>query len=267
MTTYTRNYESVAELVEKATAARDRDPYEGWCHREYFVGRDFGSWEDVVAAANGTWDEGVREVESMLEELRGVELSRPVSRKRRAVWADEGDELNYDRFRSGQECWRAMRRQTCQAPQHITILAQVGATGDVSASQLMWRGAAAIALADLLEQAGYRVTVYMANLAMIGGYKDDYSYRVVKVKDASEPVNVANLVNVASPWFYRSVFLQEHSTEPKFGRLGNSKRGSTRSLTQEQVDVVDESAILIQHVRDRDGAVAKVREVIAALGQ
>lgn len=262
---YTKGYDSVAELVEAATAARQRDPEDGCFHSPDWVGRSFATWEDVVAAANGTWDEGVRQVESMVEELRGIELPAPVSRRRRAVWADEGDEFNHDRFRSGQECWRAMRRQTYRAPQHVTIIAQVGGVATVPAAAFLWRGAAAIALADLLEQAGYRVTVYAANRAeKVGGRHE--RLRWVRIKDGADPVNLAGMVSAMAPWFYRSVFFQEHASQRGIGRVGQ-RVGGTRPLTDADVAAIEPGAILIQDVRDRRSAVAKVREVIEALSQ
>src|SRR5262245_51387036 len=99
MRTFYRHYGSVAELVEKATASRSFDAEDSWTD-SWFLGREFLTWDDVVAAANGTWDEGVAEVERMLEEMASIELPQPKGRRRRPTWsADTGDDFDNDRFR------------------------------------------------------------------------------------------------------------------------------------------------------------------------
>ncbi len=266
MATYTRGYESVAELVEKATASRRRGAYNRFTGRGDWVGRAFRSWEEVVAAANGLWESGVRDIESMLADLASVELPQPACRRRRGVWADDGDEFDHDRFRAGRECWRTLRRQHVTGPQHITLVAQVGGMFGVPPEEFFWRGAVAVCLADLLEKAGYRVTMYAASKTSNSYTNGCGSFRFVQVKGGGDPVNLASLVNAFSPWLYRTVFFQEHYTQAE-AKPRNPGYGRTADLTDPDLEEIEPGAILIQGVSDRRRAVAKVREVIEALSQ
>ena len=73
---------------------------------------------------------------------------------------DNGDELDYDRLRDGRDFWRTSRRENTHGPSTITIVVNVGAGCRVKHEDILWRGAAAIALATRLEEAGYRVEIW-----------------------------------------------------------------------------------------------------------
>src|SRR5262249_44679959 len=140
------------------------------------------------------------------------------------------------------------------------VVCQVGALADVAAADLLWRGGAAIALADLLERAGYRVTLWAAGRSrMTGGY----SVRAVRLKAADEPVNAAALANAISGWCYRLVWLQEHAVQ----RPDWARQGSTTSLTTGDAEELagGEPCYVIQNVYDREAALRVARAVVASL--
>jgi hypothetical protein len=267
--THYRSYESMADLVEATTAAgtwRERETgSEGqrWRANPRWVGRSFDSWPEVCEAINSLWPEGVAAVEGMLADLRSVELPRPVSRKRRPRWsADQGDEIEPDRLRAGQEPWRELHRESVGAPQHITVVAQVGARCSADPASLLWRGAAAIALADLLEAAGYRVTLALASRAKAAYANGDDSYRHVTLKRADQPVDAASLVNAVSAWCYRTVWLDEHAAQ---GLRMSDNYGITSAVSGSAPDEL-RNAVWVEDVYSRQEALALVRRVVAGLG-
>ena len=114
-------YESIEEMVEACDAAYKAGRSHGGFDRSRFIGRAFTGWDDVVAKVGEYWPEGLDLVQEMLFELRNVTgQARPKSRVRRGRWsADDGDEIDVDRLRAGQDCWRQTVREEHDAPQTL----------------------------------------------------------------------------------------------------------------------------------------------------
>src|SRR5262249_9571944 len=120
ITTHTTHFQVFESLQEQIEAA-DRAWHAGRHHRAdhvirsrpEFYGRPFSGWRDVVREAGEHGEEGLDLMQEMLHELRHCTGSvRPRSRVRRARWnADDGDEVDIDRLRAGQEPWRQMVRE------------------------------------------------------------------------------------------------------------------------------------------------------------
>jgi hypothetical protein len=262
-----RKYESMSELVEATGRTVDAAEAATYTRPSHFVGRRLVGWAEVTAAVNGSRDEEAGEVERMAADLASLDLPRPTDRKRRSRWSEDGgDEIDHDRLRSGQlDCWRQQARQTCAAPQHVTVVCQIGALASVPARDLLWLCAAAIALADLLEQAGYRVTLWACGRSVMDRRfgRTVCSVRACRLKASDEPVNAAALANAVCGWMYRLVWLQEHAVERKAWAHG----GGTVPLRPEDVEELADGqvAVVVQDVYDRDAALALARRAIEEL--
>ena len=79
--------EHVFATVEEMLAGSDQSRKAGHdriaVDHPAFIGRQFESWDEVMANANGDWPEGQRIVAEMLRELEGVEIERPATISRR----------------------------------------------------------------------------------------------------------------------------------------------------------------------------------------
>ena len=166
MTTYERVYGGLDEMVAAAdsgvAAGRRWDGLAVLADRSSFIGREFHDWADVKANLGAAWPEGLDEVQWMLFELRKAALPPVTCQKRRPRFADEGDDVDLDRLRGGQECWRTMRRESVAGPQTFCVVADMGTRCDKASMDILWRGAVAIVLADLLEAQGHRVEMWAA---------------------------------------------------------------------------------------------------------
>jgi hypothetical protein len=268
-------YESVQEMTAAADAAskagRRRQTDEDYRSRGHFWGRKFSGWDDVVQKVAEYWPEGLDLVQGMLHDLRdGVCQSKPKSRVRRARWsADDGDDVDVDRLRSGQDCWRLMAREQRDAPQNVAIVFSLATRWERSAESILWRGAVAIVLADLLEDAGYRVEVWAVNNMTLAYENGATAQQAVCLKHSEVPVDIASLVNGVSGWFYRTVVFQSYYAVT--ASTPNPCMGYPKGVTEEtevvQDAVGDTMKVVIDEVWDRDAAVSKVREVIAGLNQ
>jgi hypothetical protein len=264
MKTHHRTYDSLADLEKAASSSAGPDARRVHWRDPYWIGRSFGCWEEVRQAVRSTWPEGTALVEAMIEDLRTVEMPRPVSRQRRQRWAEDGgDELCMDRLRSGQGPWREMHKESVTAPQSITLVVDVGARCTRESDSLMWRGAAAVALSDLLEAAGYRVTLVAVRYAAANYSDGSASFVRVTLKRADQPADVAGLAAAVSGWCFRALWLTESYCQPRLAvKSGNGRSAPVAEAMPD--DLAD--AVVIDDVWDREAALALVRRVVAGLG-
>ena len=266
-------FDSVEELLDDVqTIPEERFGDNGYISIKdgRFIGRRFESWDDVYAAAQSVWSEGLEIVDRMLADLDGISLPRPTSRRRRTRFSeDDGDELDYDRFRDGRDFWRSSRRENTRGPATITVLVDVGANCGVKHSDILWRGAAAIALTKRLEEAGYRVelwTVHLAAHAWQDGCCDVDSFQAVCLKRPGDPLDISTLVAAVSGWFFRTAML-------RIKRLGTLELldgcGAHRDPRPVDLDFVshDEHRVLIAGAFNYQDAVAQVGNVLETLSQ
>lgn len=108
------------------------------------------------------WPEGLKRVEAIMEKVRRKAVPHARSRKRKRTRLDMGDDIDLDRFRSGQldDCWWSMLRKVGRGKPIISIATRIGFLCDRKADDFLYQGAAALLLTDILEEAGYKVEVY-----------------------------------------------------------------------------------------------------------
>jgi hypothetical protein len=265
-------YESMQEMVEAADrafqAGRRRRDDAALRSSSRFIGRSFEGWADVVAKVGQYWPEGLDLVQEMLFELRNVTgQARPRSRVRRSRWsADDGDEIDVDRLRAGQDCWRQMVREEHDAPQTLCLVFSLYTSARRKSEEVLWRGAVAIILADLLEACGYRVELWAVNYCT-SGYRDGSSaFQAVRLKASESPVDIASLVNGIAGWFYRTVVFQSYHVEkvkPTNGLGHCLSIDADLPLVQELAG--NARVLTIDGVWDRHAAETKVKEVMSRL--
>lgn len=149
------------------------------------------------------WPEARRLADAHRRTLPDV---RPPEIKRVRRFRDDGDEFDRDRFDAGlEDCWQTRVRERVPGRGPITLTVQVGGACSVSARDLAWTGAAAMAVVDAAEAAGIRVEVkaISSSANTFTGLSDDL-HVVVDVKGASDPIDPASLaVAMACPAFFR----------------------------------------------------------------
>lgn len=267
--TEVRIFEGASDLAEVTEAMNPRNAsiieLEKSYYREWIGRPDLRNMAAVRDALNGLWQKGIDTLDRMREELADCELPAPVNRRRRPRWSEEsGDELDLDRLRSGQSYWRECVRQHHNGPTSLTLLVSVASPARLTPEQILWRGAAAIVLAELLEASGYSVELW-AMQCTEGTYSDGAdNLTAVQLKAAGEPLDPSSLVNVVSGWAYRSAW---------FAAKCESKRQALQSLgrpfepSTEHLDHVttDPTRRLVAGVFDKAAAVQLIRETIEAM--
>lgn len=218
-------FDSVGECVRECRRATESRPdgmknnfmryIDDGLIRVDFYGRDVRSWGHLETIASQYWPEGMAIVQAMLDQLRDVELPRPLAyRRKRRFSEDDGDELDVDRLLGRQAHWEYRRLERAIAPGAITICCDVSGAWNIPASLLLWRGATAVCLTNLLEQAGYRVELWSVRHVSEAFLDKGDSYTAVRTKLPNEPVSIGEAICGVSAWFYRTAMLHSCNIHP-----------------------------------------------------
>lgn len=120
---------------------------------------------DVIATRVTGWIAGADRVQAFTDTIK-ANIPTPQSIRRRIKWADQGDMLDIHRVWAGRlgEAWESHPRQARSGQQTVTLFAQLWQHAGSSTESFFWRGAATLALSDLLSEAGYNVTILGGSL-------------------------------------------------------------------------------------------------------
>ena len=230
-----------------------------------FVGRQFNSFDDVFNAVNELWIDGVEIVESMIEKIESTNITRPLSRRRKRAWSDtEGDDFDYNRFQTQSPYWRSFKRGLRRGSSFELVTVDVGTTAYVNADDILWRGAAAIVLAKILEGSGRRCQIVTVNKTNDVYYNKSLLASVV-IKDARDSVNMNELAIAVSGWFYRTIiFLSRVTTNKSVGMVGGIG-GSEPPSTVEIKELVGYPSFHIENVWSEESAINLVRSHLLKL--
>lgn len=166
---------------------------------------------------NQPWKEGTDVVRAMADKLAGS-IPEPRSIRRQPAWNDDEGDFCLDRAERGDPCFRNAVRRRTNSFRVVTLLCQVNGSCFMSPQTMFWRGAVAVALCDLLEQAGYGVEfVTYAYARQVYGYSSNPSvmsypdhktptgFTYVTVKTADQPLDLQAVANGSSAWIFRSL--------------------------------------------------------------
>lgn len=164
------------------------------------------SWDDVWAAAATPWAHGIGVVRDMVAQLARVKVPEPESPRRKPVYSYEnGDEVDPDRLRNGQEWWRGTTREKARGPRAVTVAANVSTPADVPADQILWRPAAAVALCHALEAKGYAVDLWAFNHVTRAFVDESHLFLAYRIKPMGRPLNLAAVAAGGAGWYFRTI--------------------------------------------------------------
>lgn len=234
-----------------------------------FIGRRLNGWDAVYDAMQQPWQDGIDTIDKMLQQIGEATMPTPKCRKRKVRFReDDGDELDHDRMRSGQSYWRSSRRESHKGPSTITIMVDVSTNGFRPASEILWRGATAVAVAKILEDAGYRVELWAydkGRFAYPAGSKQRHSFVAVCLKRTGDPFDVVALVNAVSGWAYRTLWFRAVAIHgPVEDGLGSASVPDEKELDSISPDA---RKVVITNVWSLPAAIDGVRKAIRDLFQ
>ncbi len=251
---------------EKGKPIVEREVWTHQCGRSEFIGRaGLEDFDGAAKAALSAWPEGIQIVEQMLEEIYRERLPVPeTTRRRRVMSRKDGQMLDIERLRAGKAFWKTNKRRRAVGPTHLTIVTDVSAKWDVDHRDIMWRGAASIALMDVLERAGYRCEHWAAKRTKkigsdVGTRKWVSELQAVRTKCQGEPLDVMAQVNTVSGWFMRTILFGAKSLtgnvrlQPDLGDPARMTDDDIREITSDSRVLVSQG---IESYRDAVGWVS-----------
>lgn len=210
------DYTSVRECMEQKP--REGQPDKGSAANakenggaEYWLGAP--SWNVAMQRTAEGWPEGWQRVRS---DLRMLSLPA-LPKRRRTRFTDDGPDLNLDRYLDGHDvCWNVRKRVAIPT---VDVTVTIGATGEVSADALFWRGACAVLMTDTLERAGYRVrltALSMSRESLHSGSGYLAALTRVRLKDYNEPLRPAHIAaTVCTPALFRIGVFRSRCAAPE----------------------------------------------------
>ena len=162
----------------------------------FFAGQKLDEWhgtinkaEDAREYAAKGWRKGADKALGFIADIYATcSIPEPKNVRRVQVWSDEGDDLDYDRLMSGEleTMYRTTKREGKATSPHATLVVNWGGLSSVDADALFWSGAVAIILADVLENAGYRIEIVGCNVSTQDN--GEVTATSVTVKELDEPL-------------------------------------------------------------------------------
>ncbi len=225
------HYESIADL-KNISGTKHYMPNEE--NREYWkriekrdkaqTGSDASKWfgprltdyQKFENALNMGWGYGLKKVGEM---SKNIKIPQVESVKRKTFKGRDGDFLDIHKVNRGQfdTAWSKRKRASKAVKKCYTLAIHVGASWNVSAERLFWRGIATVSLAKALVTAGHSVEIiaYTADGGLIKG-ENSKKFYTVTIKPFNMPINLSSLVStVCLAGFFRTCFFKAYLTDPK----------------------------------------------------
>lgn len=235
-------------------------------HSSFFNG--IQSWREARELFEHGWTSGAEHLKA-LRQTFDFDLPAAKSRRRVTTVGADGDELRIDRALAGDwdHAWRTSRRVWQSGNTAIDLYTAFGATADCSQEELFFRGVTGLLVADLLEQAGYVVTLTCGNVSLFRKQNFALVSNIV-VKESNEPLRIDSLAALAChAGVFRTLGFRLKLEAPVYlggyGEMGASTSwGSVKELMQAN-KVWPDTAVIVESVGTRAGVIAEVKRVLS----
>lgn len=224
-----------------------------------FLGREFDSFDEVQTALDEVWKEGIEIVDMFTERLRKIEFPAIKEVKAKKSFNSEDGEIDFERMLAGNpNYFLKVDREKTEGPTTVTIVTDMSGSGWVDAMDMLWRGAAAIAMTYLLEEKGYQVELWVCKGSQfMVEHPDRCIFQTVQLKGCGDPLDLGTLTSAVSAWFYRTeTFLMAHTIADLEGKTVKGTYGRPVSPTEADLDLIttDQKRIYSTGVFSFDGA-------------
>lgn len=245
-------FDSMVDLADYSRKSKDAE-LKVILARSSWVGREFKELEQARKAAVELWENGMDVLAMFVERLSKIELPQLKSKKRTTTYSDtEGDEIDMDRMAQGLPYWKKTTREDTTGPAEVTVVIDTTTSSGYDPDDILWRGAAAIALTKILEEKGYVVELWVVNGSYLFINQRFPVMTACCLKKTSDPLDTATLVNMVSGWLYRTItfsvlyaICEEHKEEvnPTLGMCYEPKPADLNVLTTDDYNRIYASGV------------------------
>lgn len=238
-----------------------------------FVGEQgLTTWDAVSARADRCWAEGIYTMNEYINKLKDAELPQLKDKKRQTKFSDhDGDEVDYDKLQGGESnFWRTTSREQREGSNEVTIVIDTTTPSQKNSNDILWRGAAGIALAQILEDKGYSCEIWVVNGSQLFYGERKGVFTSCCLKRCSDPIDSSTLINVVSGWFYRTVtFTLLDSIAAHEGKKVDYGYGSCHEPTKRDLKALtpDDNVVYISGTFSFNGAYRIILDELKALAK
>jgi hypothetical protein len=217
------------------------------------------------------WAEGTVKIQDLADKIRD-QIPHPYGSRRKMRWSDQGDSIDMAKVYSGglDRAWRSSPRQRERAPRVLSLDVDVGQNCMIGADDLFWSGAAAVALTDALEEAGYRVELFASSTSYFKADKHHMGIVRLRAKRAHERLNPAlTAALVALPATFRWYHLHAWTKHPHYLGFGFGKSGTIGEPLEQAMLAghIEGAEVTLQNALSEKAAVKEVTEALERLTQ
>ena len=161
----------------------------------WFGPKGFETFKNVQNAVNNGWPEGVKKARKLGKDIDAPPIQ---SIRRRRIRGDRGDALDIHAVNSGafDKAWTRRDKRVTSAPPVLTMSINLTAAYNVKATTLYWRGAAALKIAEILEDAGYSIEIWAhcTSNDIGGGNYHNICSNIFRLKESGQQIFANNLI-------------------------------------------------------------------------
>ena len=228
-----------------------------------WIGRELSSWDDVKDACFNPSPEALEAGSKLVQKILDNELPQPKSKRRKAYWNDSGgSEIGVGRYMDGEPFWRSSRREMKTGTSTVSVITNLDGISSESSESMMWRGAGAVAIADVLENAGYNVDLHVwCRGSSVYDETPMGQFTSINIKSSGDVLDVGAIMSVLTGWFLRSVIYSSFNT----AGVGNRRLGSpveTLGSLSSYMALESDRIVYMPIVRSEKGAVGAVNRVL-----
>jgi hypothetical protein len=164
--------------------------------------------------------------------------------------------------------FKKTERKEKSGPTEMTIVIDTSTPYWVDPQDVLWRGAAAIALTHILEEKGYKVELWVINGSNL--YREINVMTACCLKRPADPLDSSTLINTVSGWFYRTAIFTLLSTIcEKEGQEMNIGYGGAYTAVESELDLltVDELRVYSAGFFTFDGALGVIEAEMKKLAE
>lgn len=183
----------------------DPDAYK---HRDSsWVGEDLDKWADVQERMKQCWADGISILDMSVDRLKNLDIPELKDRRRKMHMSeDDGDDVDLEKLQQGEKAFVKHEREVQSVKAlDVTIITDTSTPYIHDTEDILWRGAAAIALCHILEEKGYKAELWVVNGTELYDGIGMPVYTACCLKRPQDPLDTSTLVNVVAGWFYRTV--------------------------------------------------------------
>jgi hypothetical protein len=178
---------------------------------EWRFGNDYKNYENTKKALSdgsilGNYLSTIEEAKQNLLE-RFPELSElneiAISKRRRRKFTEDGDELDIDRYMSGDPAMFASMPRQQVRKRSARIYIDICVSGGNDAIEVTRNVAAALAMCDIVENAGISTEIVIGATSKGAAYDTNYFAVAAIAKQSDEPLDIARMISFCLPGMFR----------------------------------------------------------------